>query len=159
MEMMFRQQAVLKHPELLYRMAYTERKRDRQLILPVYTRAGKDYESLDQRRWNEFSRNYSKQYPKHAREDKELTLSAIAKAADMDGYYKSYYGLYCQFTHGSFRVMAGMLKGFDSEDNQTVAACVLGALQALNTGVSVEVPELADLWQRLLNLPGRAQKR
>jgi hypothetical protein len=158
MEMMFRQQAVLEHPELLYRMAYTERLEDRRLILPVYTRAGKDYERLDQRQWNEFSGKYSKQYPKHAREDKKLKLSDIAKAANMDGYYNSYYRLYCQFTHGSFRAMVGGLKLSDSEDNPTVAACVLGALRALNIGVRVDVPELGVLQQRLFNLPGRTRK-
>lgn len=152
-ELMFRQQAVCKQPELLYRMAYTERLEDRRWLSPVWKRAGKDYDLEDKQQWQEFTRRYVKQYPKHPRSETKLMLFDVAKAAHLDAYYDSHYRLYCQFTHGAFRAMVGTMKFSDFEDNRTVAACVLSALEVLDEGVKADVPKLAELRQRLFELP------
>ena len=152
-ELMFRQQAVLKQPALLYRIAYTERMEDRRWVQPAYERAGKDYDSVDQRHWRKFARKYAKQYPTHGREDKKLSLFDIAKGANLESYYDSFYRLYCQFTHGAFRALVGGIKFSDFEDNRTVAACVLSALEALKIGVKAEIPRLDTLRRGLFDLP------
>ena len=74
LEAMFRQHAVINRPELLYRMAFTERKEERKLLRPVYARANKDYDSLDEQQWRKFSTKYRNQFPTHVLEDKPLTL-------------------------------------------------------------------------------------
>jgi hypothetical protein len=153
MEVMIKQQAVVRQPELLFRIAYSERMEDRRLIQPSYRRAGKNYDALDQQQWREFSAKYSKQYPHRPREDNPLSLYEMAKAANLESYYNSYYRLYCQITHGAFRVMVGGLNSFDSEDNRTIALCVLGALAAINETKLTNIPDLADLQQKLSNLP------
>lgn len=158
-ELMIRQQAVLKQPDLLFRMAYTERLEDRKWLSPVWKRAGKDYAFEDQQQWQEFSRRYAQQYPKHHREEKKLTLLDAAKVANLDGYYDSHYRMYCQFTHGAFRAMVGILKFSDLEDNRTMAACMLSALDALNKGAGADVRELAELRQRLIDLPDHLPKQ
>jgi hypothetical protein len=153
MELLFRQQAVGKKPELLYRMAYSERLEDRKWLTPVWKRKGKDYDLEDKRQWQEFTRKYAKQYPKHPRSETKLTLFDVAKAANLDGYYDSYYRLYCQFTHGAFRAMVGSMKFSDFEDNRTVAACVFSALESLHQGVKANVPKIVELRQRFCALP------
>ena len=65
--------------------------------------------------------------PSHPRDDKEITLYDIATAANMDGNYNSHYRFYCQFPHGALRAMVGGLSSSCSEDNYTVASCVLGS--------------------------------
>jgi hypothetical protein len=152
-ELLFRQQAIRKKPELLYRMAYSERLEDRKWLTPVWKRAGKDYDLEDKRQWQKFTRKYEKQYPKHPRSETKLTLFDVAKTANLDAYYDSHYRLYCQFTHGAFRAMVGTMKFSDFEDNRTVAACVFSALEALNQGVKADVPKIAELKQRLFELP------
>ncbi|HEV2208581.1 MAG TPA: DUF5677 domain-containing protein [Verrucomicrobiae bacterium] len=154
MEAMFKQQAVLRQPELLYRMAYTERLEDRKLIEPVYHRAGKNYDNLDCRQWEQFKKEYAKQYPNHTKAETKLSLYDAAKAAKIERYYESYYRLYCQTTHAAFRAATGGLKFTDVEDNRTMALCVLGALDALERSRISNVPGLSDFRQRLSNLPG-----
>lgn len=154
MEVTIKQWAVVKQPELLYRIAYSERMEDRKLIQPSFRRAGKNYDALDQQYWREFSNKYSRQYPNRPRQNKALSLYEMAKAAKIESYYNSYYRLYCQITHGAFRAMVGGLNWFDSEDNRTVASCVLGALEAMNEAKITNTPGLGELKQKLSNLPG-----
>lgn len=158
-ELMLRQQAILKHPHLLYRLAYTERLEDRKLCAPAYKRAGIDYDSFDQARWDQFSKLYANQYPSHSRTETKMTSREIARAAGIEGYYDSCYRLYCQFTHCSYRAMAGGLKNLSSEDNRTVALCVLGALEALAHGVNAKVSGLDGLRQQLFRLREKAEHR
>lgn len=150
-EAMIRILAVQKHPELLFRIAFTERREDRKWIRPCAIQAGQDYDSQDQRQWDDFKREYRTHFPQHVLEETENSLFDTAKKAGMEGYYNSHYRLYCRFTHAALGATVGDLNYSDSEDNRTMALCVCCGLEAV-ASAGGDAPTLSSLRKRLSNL-------
>jgi hypothetical protein len=67
--------------------------------------------------------------------------------AGLDGYYDTYYRLYCQFTHGAFRATTGNLNVFDSEDTHAMVLCGLADVENL-TLIGAPAPNIDSLKQR-----------
>ena len=84
-EAMLRIRAVQKKPELLYRIAYTERLEIKRWVRPAARRQGKDYdEAANECQWTEFKGMYKEQFPNHRLEDKRLSLVDAAKLAGLE---------------------------------------------------------------------------
>jgi hypothetical protein len=154
-EMMISQQAVLRKPELLYRIAYTELEERKKWLVPLWKRIGRDFLPEHTKQLKEFSRNYASQFPSHIQKAAKITLIALAESAKLEGFYDSHYRLYCQFTHGAFEATTGELDFADCEDNHTMTLCVLSTLTALHQGVKVDIPELSSFTERVKNLSER----
>ncbi|MBX7158446.1 MAG: hypothetical protein K1X66_08695 [Verrucomicrobiae bacterium] len=150
LEMMFKLRAVLNKPELLFRIAYTERLEDSKLLRPIAIRKGDDYDANEKKEWDQFKSNYKELFPEHNLEEKELKIWEMAKIAGILPYYETYYRFYCQTTHAVFRAATGDLKCFEKEDNGVMASCVLSALQVLiSLGLVLDLEPLIDCLSKL----------
>ena len=147
-EAFIRLQCIRKHPELLFRIAFTEFNEDKKWARSA---KGEDLANAMQAieaNWVAFVEGYRKRYPEHSSNEKELSLRRAAEYAGMEGYYDSHYRLYCRFTNAALRASIGDLSAFDAEDNRTMTVCALAAVEAL-VGLGASAPNLASLNQRL----------
>jgi hypothetical protein len=122
--------AVKKQPDLLYRIAYSERREDQKWLGAAARRQGKDYGPEDKNKWDEFTKAYSAHFPTHKRVEEKLSLWDAAVIAGIGDYYNSHYRLYCQFTHAAFRAVTHGLDELDTHDNQTMTLCAIVGLEA-----------------------------
>ncbi len=148
--------AVQKQPDLLYRIAYTDRMEHKRMARPIAVQAGVDYDTETEKGWSAFKRKYSTHFPKHKLVEKELKLSNAAEIAGIKGYYDRPYRLYCGVVHASFKAMRGDTHT-DPFDNWTMASCVCGGLD-LVVAAGGEAPKLVALCAQLSALdPGAAK--
>jgi hypothetical protein len=143
--------AVRKDPPLLYRIAYTEVDEHRKWARDLSIKAGRDYDAEEIKKLSDFKREYTAQFPNHPLVEQRLSwFDAATTAFGTEDYYKRYYRLYCKFIHPQLAVVAGSLDHFNSEDNPTIATCVLCGLEAV-ASVGGQVPNLDSLRGRLFN--------
>ena len=149
-EIMFRLQAVRKHPELLYRIAYSEHLQDERFLRSAAKSSSMPYsESQIKKRWQEFTAKFKKEFPTLKTVEKELKIVQIAEKAGLTAVYDSHYRIYCQYTHGALRASAGYLDdATDPHDNRTMALCAFAALDTLVSLVA-DSPNYDSLFQRL----------
>jgi hypothetical protein len=149
-EAMIRALAVQKQPELLYRIARTERMEFSRMARPIAVKAGRDYDTGDEKAWNVFKQKYVAHFPKHKLVDKELKLSDAAEIAGIKSYYDRAYRFYCPFVHAAFRPRT-LDAHTDSIDNWTMATCACGGLEIV-VFAGGEAPKLNLLRARLRTL-------
>ncbi len=139
-EMAFRLEAVRKHPDLLYRIAFSEHRREKQLV-----QAADDQDDQDQtnaiimrrveEKWKNFSDAFAEECPGISPVKEILTTKCAAEKAEMKYIYDGHYRIYSQYTHGALFASIGYLdEATDREDNKTMAGC---AVIALNTLISL----------------------
>lgn len=152
-EMMFRTRAVLTKPALFYRMILTERLKRNAWLIGAAKRQQQEYDSTEEaRHWDLFRQHCIEEYPDTDLTNKELSVRAVAKAANMFGYYETFYAMYCTYTHGAFEAVMGKLDPLsDGLDNSTVALTLFSALEAL-APIGGESPMLESLRARLQQL-------
>jgi hypothetical protein len=143
--------AVRKQPDLLYRMAYTERLEDRKWMRGPAVKQGIDFDAEDKKKWDDFTKAYAAHFPDHPLVEEKLWLRDAAVVAGLGPWYDSHYRLYCQFTHAAFRAVVGDLNDLEPHDNRTMALCLLPALEAAES-VNATVPLLEELRMRLSKL-------
>lgn len=66
--------AVRNQPDLLYRIAYSERLEDKKWIGAAARREGVDYVAQEEDGWKEFVKTYSDHFPEHKLMDERLPL-------------------------------------------------------------------------------------
>jgi hypothetical protein len=143
-ETMIQLLAVKKQPDLLYRIAYTEWRKEKTWL----GGSGVEHE----KHWDEFKGVYTTQFPEHCLVEKQLSLECAAVVAGIGPYYQSHYRLYCQFEHSAIRAVTGGLNAItDKADNRTMALCVLTALEAAMSagGSSANIDTLRERFSRL----------
>lgn len=123
--------AVRNQPDLLYRIAYSERLEDKKWIGEAARGKGIDYGAQEEDRWSEFVKMYSDHFPKHNLVNERLPLRRAAAVAGIELYYDVVYRLYCQFTHAAFRATTGNLDRLYIHDNPAMALCALTGLDAV----------------------------
>jgi hypothetical protein len=84
-------------------------------------------------------------------EAKELRLIDAATTAGAQGYYNTYYRLYCRFTHAAFSAVTGSLDDTQPEDNETMAASTFCGLDTV-ASLGGQAPNLSSLGTRLFSL-------
>jgi hypothetical protein len=154
METMIRILAVRTQPDLLYRIAYTERIESRKLVRPIALKAGMDYDSEDEKAWKTFKQQYATHFPQHGLAEKQLSVLDAAKAAGIEDYYGRAYRLYSRFVHAAFTAAISRTIGrtsTDGLDNLTVADCVCCGLEAV-VSIGGSAPSLDTLRMRLRSL-------
>jgi hypothetical protein len=125
-EMAFRLEAVRKHPDLFYRIAFSEHLRDEQLLRVADQLLNDDAQSKEnwktfKENWNRFSDAFTAEFPNVPKVDKELSIACAAEKAGMKYIYDNHYRTYCQYTHGALRASIGALDDVtDPEDNRAV---------------------------------------
>jgi hypothetical protein len=146
-EAMIRLRCVRAHPELLFRLAFTEFDEDKK-----WARSAKNPDQANSIRaieseWDAFVKSYQNKYPQHPLTAEVLTLWEAAKHAGLQDYYDTHYRLYCRFTHAALRASIGGLNSFDAEDDRTMIVSALAAVEAL-VSLGAAAPNLADLRKR-----------
>ena len=131
MEAMFKILAVRQEPHLLYRIARSEHEQDEKWARPFATGGKELHDEEFEKKWEEFKRNYQQAYPAHPLTDSSIGLRSLAVKAKVDPYYDSHYRLYCQFTHAALRASTDDLDGFSGEDERTIAATLIVAIEAV----------------------------
>ncbi len=133
-EIAFRLEAVRKHPDLLYRIAFSEHLREKQLLQaaakdgqanPTITR------SLEEK-WNRFSDAFAAEFPNIRKVEEKLSIECAAEKAGMKYIYDGHYRIYSQYAHGALFATIGYLdEATDREDNRAMAGCAVIALDTL----------------------------
>src|SRR5437870_5415950 len=77
--------AVKKQPDLLYRIAYSERLEDQKWIGAAARRQGKDYGPQDKKNWDELTEAYSGHFPTHKLIEQKLSLRDRGGGAKIGG--------------------------------------------------------------------------
>ncbi len=124
-------QAIERNPELLFRVAFTERREDKKWLCDVAkadaAKALRDIEAD----WKQFKRDYQLAYPSHMLIEKEVSFFDLMQCIGWKAQYGTYYRLYCKFTHGAFKAVCGYLDNLAPMDNTTVAICAIGGIEVL----------------------------
>jgi hypothetical protein len=161
-EIMFRLAAIRKQPQLLYRIAYSEREEDWKWFSKTAARAGKTHgydRTTHEKLWDDFKTKYAKHFPGHKSVDQSISTYDLAAAAGLANYYDSHYRMYCRYTHAAFGAVEGRLDDLATpEDNRTMALCCLTALEVLNP-LGAKMPNLNSLSKRLNNLDQMLMER
>jgi hypothetical protein len=149
-EMAFRLKAVRQHPDLLYRIAFSEHIQEKKFLNaavkhnqtpPTITR------SVDEK-WKKFSDTFAKEFSDIPRVEKELSIESTAEKAGLQSVYDGHYRIYCQYTHGTLFASVGYLDAAtDPEDNRSMAGCAMIALDAL-ISLGAESPNRDELFAR-----------
>jgi Family of unknown function (DUF5677) len=154
-EIAFRLEAVRKHPNLLYRIAFSEHLREKQLVQaavehgqtnPTITRGV-------EQKWKQFGDAFAAEFPEIPKVEERLTIECAAEKAGMKYVYDGHYRIYSQYTHGALFASIGYLdEATDREDNRAMAVCALIALDNL-VSLGAKSPKRGSLFQRLSELP------
>jgi|ERR1039457_295378 hypothetical protein len=150
-EAMIRLEAVKRQPKLFFRIAHTERIKDRKWIGRAAVRRAINYDLVtEEKDWNEGKARLIAQFPPGALEEKELNLRDTAKevGAIMEDYYDSHYLMYCAYTHAALRAMTGSLNELtDPEDSATMSLCALSGLDVV-ASIGAATSNLESLRER-----------
>ena len=120
LEMFIRLETARQHPDLFYRIAAKEHRRDAQLL--------RERDKL----LKDNSEEDTKEFPDVTKSDDDLDMASAAKKAGLESFYGSHYRIYSQYTHGALRASMGYLDpATDPEDNRIMSICALAALEAL----------------------------
>ena len=132
-EVVFRLEAVKAHPNLLYRIAFSEHCRDEQFLRAAAEHSKQPYDGAQgKKRWERFTDAFAAEFPKIPRVDKELGIACAAEKAGMKAVYDGDYRTYCQYTHGALRASIGGLdEATNPHDNPAMALCGFVALDTL----------------------------
>jgi hypothetical protein len=131
-EMAFRLEAALQHPDMFYRIAHEERRQDKHLI-----QGDPKLQAESDKNWDEFKDEFVKEFPAIPipnlcdRCDR-LRIEHVANEAGMKPFYDSHYRIYCRYTHGALQASTGNIdEATDPADNQIMGVCALVALDNL----------------------------
>ena len=163
-EMFIRLEAATKDPDLFYRIAASEHRRDAQL-LGESDRLSKDKTQSKvnwkqfEEDWQRFKDAFTREFPNVSKSDAELDMASAAEKAGLKPFYSSHYRIYSQYTHGALRASTGTLDpATDLEDNRIMAICALGALNAL-VSLGAKSPNQGNLVEGLQRVcPGEGGK-
>jgi Family of unknown function (DUF5677) len=156
-EMVIRLEAASKDPDLFYRIAFSEHRRDEQFLREVDKRLNNEAQSKEnwkrfEANWERFRDAFTKEFPDIPKEDQPLTVASAAEKMGMENLYGGYYRIYSQYTHGALLASIGYLdQGTDPEDNRIMAMCAVGALDAL-ISLGAESSKRDDLFRRFQRL-------
>jgi hypothetical protein len=162
-EMFIRLEAGGKHPDLFYRIASSERRRDEQLLREADKLSNNEAQSKEnwkrfKEKWQRFDDAFTAEFPNIPKSNEELYIASAAEKAGLKPFYGSHYRIYSQYTHGALRASSGTLdQATDPEDNRIMAICALGALDTL-VSLGAKSPNHGDLVERLQHL-GNARLR
>jgi uncharacterized protein DUF5677 len=163
-EAMIRLEAVKRQPELLFRIAHTERIKDQKWRTRAAIRRGVTYDVVaEQKQWNEAKKKCVAQFGTHPLDERDLNLRDTAKEIDrnlnrrdtakeiakvMEDYYDDYYLMYSAYTHAALGALTGSLNELtDPEDSATMGLCVFSALDIVAT-IGASTPNLESLRER-----------
>jgi hypothetical protein len=149
-DLVFRLEAVKKHPDLLYRIAFSEHRQDERFLRSAAEQSKQPYNDAEgKEKWKRFSDAFTAEFPKIPKVDKELSVVCTAEKAGLKPIYDSHYRTYCQYAHGALRASIGGLdEATDPADNRTIALCAFFALDTL-VSLGGESPNRDRLFQRL----------
>ena len=149
--------AANKEPGFLFEIAWSEYKSDRKLIEIFHkiretirqATASLQQELADlDATWVQFNKDWCKTHPPGPAKPRKLQPADVLHTADLDPWYGQY-RLYCQFTHGALRAVAGDLDEMtDPADNLVIAWLTLMMLDQLQRHAPVEIPALKPFWEQ-----------
>jgi len=132
MEAMFKILAVRQEPSLLYRIARSEHEQDEKWARPFAPNGQDAHDDAFNQKWEKFKSDYQQAFPTHSLTDSSIDLRSLAVKAKVDPYYDSHYRLYCQYTHAALRASTDDLEDFSDEDERTIAATLIVAIEAVH---------------------------
>ena len=153
-EMVIRLEAVTKHPDLFYRIAFSKHRRDEQFLREVDKRSNNEARSKEnwktfEANWEIFRDAFTKEFPNAPKVDQELSIAFAADKAGTQILYAGYYRTYSQYTHGALRASIGYLDEVtDLSDNPIMASCAGTALDTL-VSLGAASPNREDLVRRV----------
>src|SRR4029453_552745 len=152
-EIVLRLQAVKKHPDLLYRIAFSEHCQDERFLRAAAEYSQQPYDDTQgKKKWKRFSDAFTAEFPNIPRVDKELSIACAAEKAEMKPIYDGDYRIYCRYAHGALRASArGLDEETDLHDNPAMILCASIALDTL-VSLGAESPKRDSLFRRLADI-------
>ena len=153
LEIAFRLEAVRKHPDLLYRIAFSEHRQDEHLLRVAaeqsVEQSKQPYDDAQSKeKWKRFNDAFAAEFPDVPKVEETLSIECAAEKAGMKYIYDGHYRIYCRYTHGALLASTGDLdEATDPEDNRAMAGCAMIALNAL-VSLGGGSPNRDDLLQR-----------
>ena len=149
-EIVLRLQAVKKHPDLLYRIAFSEHCQEKRFLRAAAEYSQQPYDDTHgKKRWKRFSDAFTAEFPNVPRVDKKLSIARTAEKAEMKPIYDGDYRIYCQYAHGALRASIGGLdEATDPHDNVAMLLCASVALDTL-VSLGAESPNRDRLFRRI----------
>jgi hypothetical protein len=149
-EAVFRLRAVMEKPEMIYSILYSEAKGEDKWAGRLQERHGAPpMANLPTQEWREFRARCVNEFGEDKVKDTHKNLRDVAREGKMEHVYDTYYGLYCQHTHGSLRApMDGLDEVTTPVDTRTMILCSMDALRALCSlgAVCPDFPGLNERW-------------
>jgi hypothetical protein len=142
--------AIKAKPEALYQIAFDEFQKEKIWAGSLAADSAEAIAGIE-KQWADFKLAYREKFPTHAVVEKRPKLRELAKYAGMERYYDTHYRLYCRFTHASLRATTGDLDRFASEDNRTMAICVIAAIESVSS-IGAPASNLSSLMDRFSRL-------
>jgi hypothetical protein len=138
LETTFKTLAVVERPGFLLRIGRTEMRHEGELM--------RRSEEETEREIAECERHFTQEMPQHPPERGQANIFETAQAAGHEVTYRTYYKLYCQYTHGALRAMVDDLDALTNPfDTPMMCWCVLIALKSLKDHTPATIPELQPL--------------
>lgn len=157
-EAMIKLEAVKKEAPLLFRIAFSERLKDKTWYVRAAKRTNTPYDDLaEQKAWDEAKKSLTVQFHPAPLDERGIDLRALATKIDtvnsvMENYYDSHYLMYCSYTHAALSSLTGLHNELsDPEDSITMVLCVFCALDAI-VPLGATAPHLDALRQRRAGL-------
>jgi Family of unknown function (DUF5677) len=146
LEGLFIVQALVRNPEILFRVGYTQYLNDL-----AYLNTNK---SLDAHKIKEFKTgaleslktSFEEACPSFPKIENKILIEEIAKKAEIPEFYNTYYRYLSQFVHGSFRATSGSLGDHSKTDQRIMDfSCLQTVVNLIQVGfVCRQITELQD---------------
>ena len=133
--------AIEKQKEALFRVVYTEMNDNRDYAVDEPMQHVHDYHFYKQVK--SFSQFYNSTFPSHDQQQKAIKLHELARIGDTVVLYRTFYRLYCNYTHSTFTAAAFNISS-TLKDDTIVAHCIGVAIGAVVSMGGV-LPDLAEL--------------
>jgi hypothetical protein len=148
LEGMYRFEAVLKKPSVLYRIAFSEHQEDKKLLKAFKkTPSFEEYAKQSDLNWENVSQAFRGAFSGEPLNDHPISIWELAVIAERSSDYECFYRYYSQFAHGALRATGQTFTDFAYFDSPTLANVCFVILEGLRS-LGASLPDISLLHQR-----------
>jgi hypothetical protein len=159
LEGMYRFEAVIKRPSVLYRIGVSEHEEDRKLLKAFKAKPEfPEYAKHLEQNWEAAKQAFQKAFPDEALKEVPISVWDLAEIAGRTSDYECFYRYYSQFSHVALRATGQTFVDFSYLDGPTMANIGFVILEGLRT-LGATVPDVTELHRRFSDLYLRAESK
>jgi Family of unknown function (DUF5677) len=152
LEGMYRFEAVLKRPSILYRVGISEHEEDRKLLRAFKAKPEfPEYTKNLEFNWEAAKKAFQEAFPGETLSDTAVSVWDLADIAGRSSDYECFYRYYSQFSHAALRANGQTFVDFSYLDGPTMANIGFVILEGLRT-LGALIPDIDPYHQRFSGL-------